>query len=143
MRRLFFVPLLLAAGIVSGAESGKPHVEPQSFAKLSADAARLLLAPVDRAKLASEDSQRDGRPGQPLRYAVVQQVADVGFSRGLPSGGTVSELADGRTQWRLEIESRGAQNLSLAFSEFRLPAESELWLISLDGKQVVFSMKDG
>lgn len=110
-------------------------------AKLSAsDSGRLVLAPVDLAKLAQEDALLDGKFGVPVRYGVVQDAGVVDVQA--KSGGVWTTLSDGRLQWRLDVQSTGAKTLDFGFSQFRLPHGAELNIRALDSKDALGPFTD-
>lgn len=100
---------------------------------------RLELAVPDRAKLQAEDLLRDDKPGTPLRYGQVQQVALDATADGV---GVWSETADGRLSWRFEVSGKGASSLEVAFSRFHLPHGATLTIRSADGAQVLDPLTD-
>jgi lysyl endopeptidase len=134
LRLLPCLLLLAAAPLLAGGKSAPLPAEAQLAPQTPL---RLELAPVDADALLAEDLRLAGKPGVPRRYGVVQRVDAVRQDAGHDQGGAWRELADGRWQWRLEVEATGATSLEFAFARLRLPAGAELWLRAGDGKQAL------
>jgi hypothetical protein len=137
------LPLILVAQLLLWLSPVSAQSTSPTLATLVTDnPGRLLLAPVMREKLQEEDAARDGKPGLPLRYGVVQTVVGVSLDRETSNGGRWSTLPDGREQWTLQVASDGASSLEFVFSQLRLPATAELRLISLSGKSDEIRLTD-
>ncbi len=129
MRRSFR-PLLALALLLAGAsaplaqrEAGglPPSRDPRLARRLARAVPLRRLEPPDVAWLRAEDAARE--KGAPLRYGVVQPLADscgdAGLWEPLPDGGRV---------WRLRVSSPGALSLGLVLRRFQLPPGGELYV---------------
>ena len=123
--RLALLIALLAGNAV---QAGQPPSA--QFALAPPDAgANLHLPGVDLDKVLAEDRANLGK-GLPLRYGLRSEVETVFIDGGSSKGGEWQTLPDGRLLWRLEVHAPDVRSLDFGFSELRLPAGAELWLVS-------------
>lgn len=97
--------------------------------------AGLQLPGVDLEKSLAEDRALAGK-GVPLRYGLLSSIDTVWIDAGQSQGGSWETLPDGRLLWRLVVSAPEVRSLDFGFSEFRLPAGAELWLVSEDRSTV-------
>lgn len=92
-------------------------------------AARFDLPAIDVAKALAQDAK--GGKDAPLRYALGHAVdnVDAGAAAAKTGKGEWLTLPDGRMMWRLDVTAPQAWSLDFGFSEFRLPAGAELWIL--------------
>ncbi len=120
--------LLIALFAGSAVQAGQPPSA--QFALAPPDGrASLNLPGVDLDKALAEDRANLGK-GLPLRYGLRSEVESVFIDGERSKGGEWQTLPDGRLLWRLEVQAPDVRSLDFGFSEFRLPADSELWLVS-------------
>ena len=100
------------------------------------DVARIDLPAIDVAKALAQDAAAG--KDMPLRYAVGHAIAnvDVGMASGKAVKGEWLTLPDGRLLWRLDVNAPGAWSLDFGFSEYRLPAGAELWILGSKSGEV-------
>lgn len=97
--------------------------------------ATLKLPGVDADKALAEDRKLVGK-GVPLRYGLVSKIRSVSIDALSHEGGQWQTLPDGRLLWQLKVAAPQVRSLDFGFSEFRLPAGAELWLVSEDRSTV-------
>ena len=102
---LRLLPCLLLAAAGPSLAAGKSARLPAEAQLAPQSALRLELAPVDADALLAEDARLAGKPGVPRRYGVVQGVDAVRQDAGHDQGGARREHAEGRWQWRLEVDA--------------------------------------
>lgn len=138
MRQRFATFVLLAAATAARTASGGETASPPLASAL--DLSRIptaVASPLDLARLAEEDTIRDGA-GLPPRFAVPETVAI-----STKNGGTWENAGDGLSIWRLRVIGRdGTTSLNLGFTRFRLPASARLVLYPTDGSRGLYSFTE-
>ncbi|HUS25604.1 MAG TPA: trypsin-like peptidase domain-containing protein [Candidatus Binatia bacterium] len=94
-----------------------------------APASALTVPPPDVAAALAADAAKAGPPA--YRFAVPVPVAVTPLTHG-----DWTVLADGRRQWRLQVEASGAKHLNFAFTRFALPAGASLTVAAADGSDL-------
>lgn len=129
MKRLVLsLAALLGSGSASAALSSLPTDLSGQLPEPSA-AASLALPALDVGKALSEDMR--GGKDTPLRYALGHAIksVDAASAASKSTHGEWLTLPDGRLLWRLDVSAPQAWSLDFGFSEFRLPAGAELWIL--------------
>ncbi len=125
---------LLLLAVASAAQGGPPPSVSYNL-DWPGKTAELQLPGVDVDKALAEDQLSLGK-GLPLRYGLVSSIDTAWIDGSAHHGGSWQTLADGRLLWRLAVHAPQVHSLDFGFSEFRLPAGAELWLISEDRSMV-------
>jgi lysyl endopeptidase len=112
--------LLLAAAFLST----------QGFA-----AQRIMLDPLDTAKIASEDASSAGKLGRPFRYAISKSQSSGALGAGIDASRETgwSRTKDGLLKFEAEVYAPGAKSLDAWISPFRLPHGATLKVQNADG----------
>jgi len=102
----------------------------------AADKVVLNFPALDMSKIAAEDAAPKSKPP---RFAIAR---DVQFVPG--KQGNWTETSDGRSTWRLQVNTPDAVHLNFGFSRFKLPESAQLLIRSNDGKGMLgpFTARD-
>jgi lysyl endopeptidase len=127
--KLRLLTLLLLSSLA--ARAAPPSSE---FALPELDQRQALALPaIDASKALAEDATRGKLTPGPVRYALGHAISGYGNQGAKSKGGTWSTLSDGRQLWRLDVHAPGAVSLDFGFTDFRLPAGAELWIVDTVG----------
>lgn len=129
--RLALIGLLLVCATSQARQREAPYSWSHPQTVSNADVPRLIVAPVDRAKLLAEDSAAfatavttQGASDKRMRVAIGNAV-DIGTA----GNGVWQTQADASRLWRLTVHADHATDLRLGFRRFDVPAGVTLHLI--------------
>lgn len=117
--------LFLALALASAAAQAAPAGLTQSATPITRLPA-LLLSPLDAGAIKNAPRAKP----LPLRFALPQVL------QMRPAASEWETLPDGRLMWRKLVQSPDASSLSFAFGDYHMPQGGELYVYSLDGRDV-------